>query len=165
MFCVFFVRSSNRISSSWTLCCSHICYPSISSIIAYPCVTQSPSYTVSCNSSRDRRFSLGQDATCDKFYNRLSHPLSSINTSLAVTKLLVSPWNRSQAWRAAVTRYVGSLSLSLFSSRDQSAQSRGSLARTPWPRPRQPRAEPVHAPVASRTARSAPASSPAPHRG
>jgi hypothetical protein len=35
--------------------------------------------------------SLGQDAACDKFYNRLMHPLSSINTSLAVAKLLVSP--------------------------------------------------------------------------
>jgi hypothetical protein len=35
--------------------------------------------------------SLGQDAACDKFYNRLPHPLSSINTSLAVAKLLISP--------------------------------------------------------------------------
>jgi hypothetical protein len=35
--------------------------------------------------------SLGQDATCDKFYNRLPHPLFSINTALAVAKPPVFP--------------------------------------------------------------------------
>jgi hypothetical protein len=29
---------------------------------------------------------LGQDATCDKFYNRIPHPLFSTNTALAVAK-------------------------------------------------------------------------------
>jgi hypothetical protein len=29
---------------------------------------------------------LGQDATCDKFYNRLPHPLFSTNTTLAIAK-------------------------------------------------------------------------------
>jgi hypothetical protein len=54
---------------------------------------------------------LGQDATCDKFYNRLPHSLFSINTALVVAKPPVFPpdpdrFPRSQAWRAALTRYA-----------------------------------------------------------
>jgi hypothetical protein len=89
---------------------------------------------------------LGQDATCDKFYNRLPHPLSSINTSIAVAKLLVS-------LRIQITGVKGSgyqvrkipLLLSLFLARPADAEPRQlsahALASSPTA-PRSARARP-----------------------
>jgi hypothetical protein len=50
--------------------------------------------------------SLGQDMTCDKFYNRLPHPLFSINTALAVAKPPVFPQIQITGVKDNGTRYA-----------------------------------------------------------